>query len=197
MSDWFSGRRTGSLMRDFGTLQNEVNRVFADLGFSPPGQNAAGPGMGANLTTAPQLDVVTTENGGYEIHVDLPGLEDKDIDLSVDGDLLTLRGERRQDRDEARRNYRVRERAFGTFSRTIALPFEARPEQIDAEFKNGVLTIRVERPREPERSGSKVNIRSGAASSAIIEGEASATTGASAGASGGASTSGGSVGEGG
>jgi HSP20 family protein len=147
-------------MRDFGTLQNEVNRVFADLGFSPPGQNAASPEMGANLTTAPRLDVVTTENGGYEIHVDLPGLEDKDIDLSVDGDLLTLRGERRQERDEARRNYRVRERAFGTFSRTIALPFEARPEQIDAEFKNGVLTIRVERPREPERSGSKVNIRS-------------------------------------
>ncbi|MDP8916058.1 MAG: Hsp20/alpha crystallin family protein [Pseudomonadota bacterium] len=174
MSDWFSGRRPGSMMPDFSTLQSEVNRVFSDLGFSPSGQGAA---PGAGLTTAPRVDVISTEAGGYEIHAELPGVEESDIDLSVEGNMLTLSGERRQAREENRRSYRVRERSVGAFSRTIALPFEAKPEQIDAEFKNGVLTIRVERPREPERRGSKVNIRSGGGSaSTTIEGTASSSS---------------------
>ena len=170
MSDWFSGRRPGSMMPDFSTLQSEVNRVFADLGISAPGQG--GP-QGAGLTTAPRVDVISTENGGYEIHAELPGVEENDIDLSVEGNMLTLSGERRQVREESRRSYRVRERSVGAFSRTIALPFEARPDQIDAEFRNGVLTVRVERPREPERRGSKVNIRSASAGGgSTIEGSA-------------------------
>lgn len=185
MSDWFSGRRSGPTMPDFGQLQSEVNRVFADLGFTPPGQT----GAQGTVTTAPKVDVLSTSDGGYEIHAELPGVEEKDIDLSVEGNLLTLAGERRQEREESRRNYRVRERSFGSFSRTIALPFEATPEQIDAEFRNGVLTVRVERPREPERRGSKVNIRSAG-------GGASSTIESSTGASGGSSQPGGMMGEG-
>lgn len=185
MSDWFSGRRPGSMMPDFGTLQSEVNRVFSDLGFAPPGQASA---QGAGLTTAPRVDVISTESGGYEIHAELPGVEESDIDLSVEGQMLTLRGERRQEREENRRNYRVRERSFGAFSRTIALPFEAKPEQIDAEFRNGVLTIRVEKPREPERRGSKVSIRSaGSGGGQTIEGSASSSASSSGEGSGGGS----------
>lgn len=180
MSDWFSGRRSGSLMPNFETLQSEVNRVFSDLGFPAPGA------QGGGLTTAPRMDVMGAEDGGYEIHAELPGVEESDIDLSVEGNILTLRGERRQEREQSARSYRVRERSFGAFSRTIALPFEARPEQIDAEFRNGVLTVRVQRPREPERRGSKVSIRSGGTT---IEGSATASGGMS---QGGGETSGGS-----
>lgn len=179
MSDWFSGRRSGALMPNLENLASEVSRVISDFGFTVPGQAAGG------LTTAPRVDVVATDGGGYEIHAELPGVEEKDIDLSVDGAMLTLRGERRAEREEKGRSYRLRERSFGAFSRTIALPFEAKPDRIDAEFKNGVLTVRVERPREPERSGSKVNIRSSGGPSTV-------TAEASAGSAGGMGQSGGS-----
>ncbi len=159
MSDWFGGRRGGGFVPSFEALQNEVNRVFADFGFTPPTQPPSPTGAGP-VVSSPRLDVLKTRDGDYEIHAELPGLEEKDIDLSVDGNILTLSGERRVDRDAARGEWRVRERSHGAFARTIALPFEAKPEDIDAEFKNGVLMVRVQRPREPERSGSKVPIRS-------------------------------------
>jgi len=164
MSDWFSGRRSrggpGGFGPAFETLQSELNRVFSDFGMQP-GQGFPGAAAGS---AQPHIDVLRTREGGFEIHAELPGLTETDIDLTVDESMLTLSGERRVDRDRSRGEWRVKERATGAFSRTIALPFEARPEQIDAEFRNGVLTIKISPPRGPERSGVKVNIRSGGVS---------------------------------
>lgn len=154
MSDWFSPRRAGALVPSFDTLQNEVNRVFSDFGFATP------TGLQSALTSAPKVDVLKTQEGGYEIHAELPGVEEGDIDLSVEGNVLTLSGERRVEREQGRGDWRVRERSTGAFSRAIALPFEAQPDQVDAEFRNGVLTVRVARPPEPQTRGSKVAIRS-------------------------------------
>ncbi len=153
MSDWFSGRRGGGGMGPaFDNLQSELSRVLNDFGFAPAGTPGA-------VMTQPKVDVIATERGGLEVQAELPGVEERDIDLSVDGNLLVLRGERRQDREESRRNYRVRERTYGAFSRSIALPFEPQPDQIDAEFRNGVLTVRVERPQPNQQRGAKVQIR--------------------------------------
>jgi HSP20 family protein len=156
MSDWFSGRRGGGggMGPAFDNLQNELSRVLNDFGFAPAGTPGA-------VMTQPKVDVIATERGGLEVQAELPGVEERDIDLSVDGNLLVLRGERRADREENRRNYRVRERSYGAFSRSIALPFEPQPEQIDAEFRNGVLTVRVERPQPNQQRGAKVQIRTG------------------------------------
>jgi HSP20 family protein len=157
MSDWFQGRRGSRLAPAFETLQDELARVFTDLGFSPPGTQGA-------VVHQPKVDVISTERGGIEVHVELPGVDEKDIDLTVDGNLLTIRGERRTDREESRRNYRLRERAFGAFSRSIALPFEPDPGQVDAEYRHGVLVVRVERPQPNQGRGARVPIRSGTGS---------------------------------
>lgn len=158
MSDWFGGRRGGSgggggVGPALEGFQNELNRVLTDFGFSPPGA----PG---GVTSQPKVDVIASDRGGLEVQAELPGVEERDIDLSVDGNLLVLRGERRSDREESRRNYRVRERSYGTFSRSIALPFEPDPSDIDAEFRNGVLTVRLQRPQPNQGRGAKVQIRS-------------------------------------
>ena len=152
MSDWFSGRRGSGTMPTLDSLQSELSRVLSDFGFAPPGTPGA-------ATTQPKVDVISTERGGLEVQAELPGVEERDIDLLVDGNLLVLRGERRSEREESRRHYRVRERAYGAFSRSIALPFEPDPKDIDAEFRNGVLTVRLERPQPNQQRGSKVQIR--------------------------------------
>jgi HSP20 family protein len=160
MSDWFSGRRGGGGMGPaFDNLQSELSRVLNDFGFAPAGTPGA-------VMTQPKVDVIATERGGLEVQAELPGVEERDIDLSVDGNLLVLRGERRADREENRRAYRVRERTYGAFSRSIALPFEPQPDQIDAEFRNGVLTVRVERPQPNQQRGAKVQIRTGGSAGA-------------------------------
>jgi HSP20 family protein len=179
MSDWFSGRRGSGVMPTLDSLQSELSRVLNDFGFAPPGTPGA-------VTTQPRVDVIATERGGLEVHAELPGVEERDIDLSVDGNLLVLRGERRAEREESRRNYRVRERSFGAFSRSIALPFEPDPKDIDAEFRNGVLTVRIERPQPNQQRGAKVQIRTAGGSGASQGGGASGA-GAASGATGGGS----------
>ena len=181
MSDWFSGRRGSGVMPTLDSLQGELNRVLSDFGFAPPGTPGA-------ATTQPRVDVIATERGGLEVHAELPGVEERDIDLSVDGNLLVLRGERRAEREESRRHYRVRERSFGAFSRSIALPFEPDPKDIDAEFRNGVLTVRIERPQPNQSRGAKVQIRTAgeaAASASSQGGTAQASGGAASSATGG------------
>ena len=146
-------------MPTLDSLQSELGRVLSDFGFAPPGTPGA-------ATTQPRVDVIATERGGLEVQAELPGVEERDIDLSVDGNLLVLRGERRSEREESRRHYRVRERSYGAFSRSIALPFEADPKDIDAEFRNGVLTVRLVRPQPNQQRGAKVQIRTAGASAA-------------------------------
>ena len=182
MSDWFSSRRGGRFGPALETLQDELSRVFNDFGFAPPGTPGA-------VMHQPKVDVISTDRGGLEVHAELPGVDEKDIDLTVDGNLLMLRGERRADRDEHRRNYRIRERSFGAFSRSIALPFEPDPSQIDAEYRNGVLVVRVERPQPNQSRGAKVQIRSGASPGGGFQGTTQGTT--QGGTGGEAATSGG------
>jgi HSP20 family protein len=182
MSDWFSGRRGSSVSSTLESLQSELSRVLNDLGVSPPGA----PG---GVTSQPKVDVIATERGGLEVQAELPGVEERDVDLSVDGNLLVLRGERRSDREESRRSYRVRERSYGAFSRSIALPFEPQPSDIDAEFRNGVLTVRIERPQPNQGRGAKVQIRTAGGTGAASGPLPGSNTGQTAGATGGQSDS--------
>ena len=178
MSDWFSSRRGSRFGPALETLQDEIGRVFNDFGFAPPGTPGA-------VMHQPKIDVVSTDRGGLEVHAELPGVDEKDIDLTVDGNMLMLRGERRVDRDEHRRNYRIRERSFGAFSRSIALPFEPDPNQIDAEYRNGVLVVRLERPQPNQSRGSKVQIRSAGSTAGGAQASTPSSTGAEAAPSGG------------
>lgn len=122
----------------FGTLQREVNRVFDQMFGSPPGPMAG---------FAPSVEMKETD-GGLTISAELPGLEEKDVEVSLDGDLLTLSGEKRQETSEEKEGIHISERSYGSFRRSIRLPWAADPAQASAAFDKGVLTVTLKRPPE-------------------------------------------------
>jgi len=91
---------------------------------------------------APSSDAAATGEA-YEINVELPGVKSDDIDLTVDADTLTVRGEKRFEREQKGKTYFFSERAWGSFHRSFRLPPDAQAEAISADFKDGVLAIRI------------------------------------------------------
>ena len=118
------------------SLQDEVNRLFEDT-FARDRQGHA------DLTTwAPAVDIYETENE-LVVQADLPDLQDKDIDVRVENNTLTIRGERKFEKDVNEENYLRIERAYGSFARSFTLPNTINAEAIRAEYRNGVLTVRM------------------------------------------------------
>lgn len=109
---------------------------------------------------APAIDVVENKK---EIHVkaELPGLEEKDINVQVEGDVLTISGEKKEERREEskEKNYLFCERTFGSFSRSIRLPEGVKTDEINARFKNGVLEIDIPREKVEETKKIKIELK--------------------------------------
>jgi len=91
-------------------------------------------------TFSPQVDIVDNEKE-IKVSVELPGLDEKDIDVSLSRDTLTISGEKQQEKEDKGKNYYRMERSYGSFKRTISIPCDIKTEAIDATFKNGVLSI--------------------------------------------------------
>jgi HSP20 family protein len=91
------------------------------------------------------MDVAETDKV-IEITVELPGLEKKDVELNVTDNLLTIRGEKRSEREEKNKDYHLVERSFGSFPRSVELPEGVKPEDITAEIARGVLKVTVQKP---------------------------------------------------
>lgn len=108
---------------------------------------------GVELEWAPRIDIVETDKT-VEVKAELPGMEKKDIDITLDRDLLTITGEKKIEKEDKDRHYHRIERHYGTFYRTVRLPTEVDAEKINAAFKDGVLTITLPRV-EGEKSGVK------------------------------------------
>jgi len=138
----FTGR--GLLSRDpFLDLHREVNRLF-DENFRGL---ATSPVTGTMLS--PDIDIVETDNG-WEVTAELPGVAKDDIDLRLDGDLLTISGEKRKERSDERS--RIVERSYGAFTRSFTLPFTPDADKVEADCEKGVLTIKLPRGVEQDRS---------------------------------------------
>jgi len=125
-----TGRDSFAEMRQ---LQTEMNRLFDNAGVFPAVQVYPP----VNLWIGDSSVVVTAE---------LPGLSAEDVDLTIREDVLTMRGERRQAEEAEHAGWHRRERPYGTFSRTIGLPFRVDPDQVQAKFENGVLEVEMQRP---------------------------------------------------
>jgi HSP20 family protein len=134
-------------------LQEQVNRLF-ESSVSRRADHSA-------LTTwAPAVDVFETENE-LVVKADLPDLNEKDIDVRVENNMLTVRGERRFDEKTAKENYLRVERTYGTFSRSFSLPNTVNNEAIMADYKNGVLTVTLPKREESKPKQVKVNATNG------------------------------------
>ncbi|HWG59806.1 MAG TPA: Hsp20/alpha crystallin family protein [Candidatus Acidoferrales bacterium] len=132
------------------TLQDQVNRLF-ESGFQPRGDNSA-------LTTwAPAVDIYETENE-LVLKADLPEINEKDLDVRVENNMLTLHGERKFDQTVKEDNYLRVERSYGSFSRSFSLPNTVNTEAIKAEYKNGVLTVQLPKRAESKSRQVKVSV---------------------------------------
>ena len=145
----------------FSLLQREVNRAFDEVfrGFPAIGRGAAGLGG-----FAPQLDVRETEQG-LEVSAELPGMSEQDIELRLDGDLLTLAGEKKDERTQDQGGLHLTERSFGRFQRSFRLPYQPSPEQVQARFDKGVLRVALPRPQQQQQGGGRIQVQAGGGSS--------------------------------
>ena len=151
----------------FLALHREMNRLFNDVlrgGVAPSGgQGQSGGGQGGVLL-APHMDVTETDRE-VRLQAELPGVAEKDIDISLNDDVLSIRAEKKQERREERHGVHISERAYGTFQRAIRLPFKVDPDQVQATFENGVLSVTLPKTQPQERNR-RIRVQGGQGGSA-------------------------------
>jgi HSP20 family protein len=121
----------------FGSLQQEIERLFDDF-------SRGYPALGTQELW-PSMDVTETDKE-IELTAELPGLEEKDVQINVADNVLTIRGEKKAEKEEKDKNYRVVERSYGSFARSLELPPGIDPDQIKASIAKGILTVTVPKP---------------------------------------------------
>ena len=140
---WFRGGPLGNLREEMEQL---VSRAF--------GEDVA---LWPSERIIPTLDLA--ENDGIvEVRMDIPGMETKDIDIQVNGNLLTISGERKEEREEKGKTFHRVERRVGSFSRTVTLPCPVKEDEVDAQYKNGTLTVKL--PKTEETKSKKITVKS-------------------------------------
>lgn len=122
-----------------------------------PGALTAGGRGGFGFMRNPRMDV-TEISSGYEIKADLPGLNKDDVRVSIQDDLLTLEGERKEEREETDATRHLIERSFGKFSRSFRLPNDANPQQVKAAMEQGVLKLQVGKKEGAESGRKRIDI---------------------------------------
>jgi len=141
--------------REFSTLQdrmNRMNRLFRES-YSPEGPEEA-------LTTtsfAPPVDIYEDEHN-IALKLEVPGIDEKDIDVRIEGNTLTVHGERKFEKDEKEENFRRVERQYGSFTRSFTLPSSVDSGQVSANYDNGVLKIKLAKKAEAKPKQIKVSV---------------------------------------
>lgn len=133
------------------TLQDQIKRLLEDSFTRDPSDSA-------DLAAwAPAVDIYETENE-LVVKADLPDLQDKDIDVRVENNTLTIRGERKFEKDVNKNNYLRIERAYGSFMRSFSLPNTVSSENIRADYRNGVLTLHMAKREESKPKQIKISV---------------------------------------
>jgi len=143
--------------REFSTLQDRMSRLFRES-FSDPGRDES---LVAS-SFAPAVDVYEDEHN-VTLKIEVPGIEEKDIDIRVENNLLTVHGERKIEKEEKEENYRRVERQYGSFTRTFTLPNTVDTDNVQATYDKGVLKITLPKKAEAKPKQIKVNVSSGKA----------------------------------
>jgi HSP20 family protein len=140
----------------FSQLHREMNQLFDDVwrGFDLP----AAAGSGYRLQ--PKVDVAETDKD-IEVTVELPGLDEKDVEVTLADGVLTLKGEKKSERKEEGKGFYLAERSYGSFQRSIALPEGVDVEKVSAEFSKGVLTVKAPNLPEVQSNARKIAIKAG------------------------------------
>jgi HSP20 family protein len=150
----FSGQGGLDRMLDeFRRMQQQLEQAFG----------AAGTGLPTPVFKAdwrPAIDVKETADG-LTVTAELPGLSEQDVELTLEDDVLTIRGEKKAESEREERGVHIQERSYGSFARSLQLPFAPKADSVTASFSKGVLTITLPKPPETAKPASRIEIKAG------------------------------------
>src|SRR5579864_2054767 len=138
--------------REFSTLQDRMNRLFRES-FEDRDESLT------SSSFAPAVDVYEDEHH-ITLKVEVPGIDEKDIDIRLENNVLTVHGERKIEKEEKEENFRRIERQYGSFTRTFTLPSTVDAERIQADYDKGILKIVLPKKAEAKPKSIKVNVGS-------------------------------------
>lgn len=147
---WLTTRNNQNL--SLNTIQNELDSFFNSFFDYKPVSLS-------ETSWAPKIDVTEKEQE-YQIKAEIPGLNEKDINVSIENRLLTIKGEKNKEanKEDKENKYILSERMFGSFQRSITLPENIKTDNIKASFKNGVLSIKIEKEKIEEPKKIEINV---------------------------------------
>lgn len=149
-----TGGGNGSLANLHDQIDQLFDQAFRGYGFPSLFENQ----LGNREFFRPSLDIKESPKA-YTITVEMPGVDKKNVDVQVEGEALIVRGEKRQEDEKDEEQYHYVERSYGSFQRILAVPQDADPEGIDANFRDGVLTITLPRRKEASANSKKVEVK--------------------------------------
>ena len=137
---------------EFDRIRREMDRLWDSFLEGRPMRRAGDSGE-----WLPSIDVSETK-GDLVIKAELPGMDPKDIDISMNNGFLTIKGEKKHEREEKDENYHLVERSYGSFTRSVRLPREVQSDKITASFKNGVLRVTLPKSEEAKKKEIKIKV---------------------------------------
>jgi HSP20 family protein len=140
----------------FVSLHREIDRLFDEFGRGTPLMRWPG----TNGAVEMRVDVSESDKE-IKVMAELPGVDEKDIEVTLSGDLLTIKGEKKVEEERKDKNYHIVERSYGAFSRALRLPYETDEKKVQAEFKKGVLTVTVPKPAAAQAKSKKIDVKAG------------------------------------
>lgn len=148
------------------TLRDDIDRAFDRMfkdwprfgALTMPDFFGSSEFFGKTTAMAPRVDVAEDDNA-YEITAEMPGVEEKDVEVSVRDDRLTLRGEKKTEKEEKKKDYHMTERSYGSFERSFRLPANVDASKISAEFAKGVLRLTLPKTAEAKAKERKIAIK--------------------------------------
>jgi HSP20 family protein len=149
-------------------LRSEIDRLFDDFGMGSwlpqfrRGAFDAEPFWRGEISWAkiPVVDIAETAKG-YEITAELPGIDEKNVEVKYVDGTLTIKGEKKDEREEKKENYHLSERSYGSFQRSFSVPDGVDADKVEASFKNGVLTVTLPKTPEAQKKEKRIEIKQG------------------------------------
>ena len=154
LTRWPRATRSGYV--PFLSLYNDINRLFDDVVPGIVGSGAPAKSDGNDFV--PRLNV-TEDESSIKVTAELPGMDEKDVEVHVNHEALTIRGEKRYERDENEKGTHIIERRFGMFERVIPLACEVDQDAINATFKKGLLEVTLQKSKQAKNQSKKITIK--------------------------------------
>jgi len=142
--------------RPFERLRRDIDHLFEDFGgdfWRAPFRQ-----MERAFGAMPAVDVCETD-GGYEFTAELPGMDEKNIEVKLANHTLTIKGEKRDEKEETKKDYYMRERSFGSFQRSFTLPEGVDTDKVEATFNKGILTVTVPKTAKAKKAEKKITVK--------------------------------------